>query len=138
MSMPEKDSGKISSIFRMSGELKHHRQDLLELFDQLVTALDEFDIPVGIEVSRTLGKSYDGYIYELRWRSYRELHVVRITEDDGAAPLLGFGEMPADMLRIAAEWLDSLLVGMYDQLKYEDEATEEAIMKLSKIKEWLS
>jgi hypothetical protein len=135
--MPEKDSGKISAIFRMSGELKHHRQDLLELFDQLVETLDGFDIPEGIEVSRTLGKSYNGYTYELRWRSYRELHVVRITEDRDE-PLLGFGEMPLDMLRIAAERLDSLLVGMYDQLKYEDEATEEAIMKLSKIKEWLS
>jgi len=136
MSMPEKDSGKISSIFRMSGELRHHRQDLLELFDQLVETLDGFNVPVGIEVSRTLGKSYNGYTYELRWRSYRELHVVRLTEN-GDVPLPGFGEMPADMLGIAAEWMDSLLVELYHQLEHEDNVTKDAISKLGKIKEWL-
>lgn len=132
----DKDSGKIQEIAKLSWQLNKRRSDMLECLEGVAKHLKDLNVPAGIEAMRSIGMSYDGNCYALRWSSLRNLHLTRDGVSLDNIPV-SFGSVPGDIVRHAVDLLDSLLVDVYEQLKAEDDLTWDASVKLNKIKEWL-
>lgn len=96
----DKDSGKIREIAKLSRQLNKRRSDMLECLEDVAKHLKDLNVPVGIEAMRSIGMSYDGSCYALRWSSFRNLHFTRNGASLDHIPV-SFGSVPGDILRRA-------------------------------------